>query len=263
MLLLVLLIMPINWFLEAIKWKFIASKHDIKMSFKEAYASVFFGACAGLVSPGRWGEPLARAYYLGKENYLQKVTLNFIGIISQWIITILFFLSSYLINNSLEISFSYLLTFFLVAILFIFFFIYERIINFIIKYIPLLSSKQLTNSSNNDKFIVFVITLFRYLTYSVQYLLLFVVFIGWSHSILIITKVFQLFFYQSFSPFPGLVDFALKNNIALNVFKNLGMNVIEIVFIVVSIWIINLLIPSLIGYVLFTQKIKLFLKEKY
>lgn len=255
----VILLMPINWFVEAIKWKYICKQHQIKMSYKEAYGAVFFGACIGFISPGRWGEPIARAYYIGKENTVQKISLSMIGIISQWIITILMVLFSFSQMVVSEISIPFIFMF----VFLVLFFYYEIIFNFI--FLKLFPAKKIVLSVTKilDKIIVFLISLFRYLIYTIQYLLLIEVFTVTTNLYRGLLNIFQLFFYQSFSPLPGLVDYTFKNNIALFLFQKNGMNVIEILFVIFIIWLINLVFPSLIGYVLFSKKINSFMKNRY
>jgi hypothetical protein len=259
-LLLVILLMPINWFVEAIKWKYICKKHQLEVSISDAYASVFFGACAGFVSPGRWGEPLARAYYVGREKISQKFSLSLIGIISQWIITIVFamiaILGNYYSNNFLVLSIG-LLAFFIILFLF-----YEKVYNLLATKISFLQRYKVDASSIKDKMIVFFYTLLRYSIYTIQYIILISLFIKEDKLIASIQSTFLLFFYQSFSPLPGVVDYAFKNNIALYVYKNLQINSIEILFVIFIIWLVNLVIPSIVGYVLFSKKINEFWNSK-
>lgn len=260
MLLLVVLLMPINWLIEAIKWKYICKQHDIAMTHQQAYASVLFGACAGFISPGRWGEPVARAYYIGSEKIAQKISLSLIGIISQWIITILFaFIAFIQLHN---ITSSYLLILLLFSFLILLFIYYENIYSAFIKHFAFLSQHSISASLLKDKWIVFVISLFRYAIYSIQYLLIFSAFTPLSNLLKTAYYVFELFFIQSFSPFPGLIDYTVKNNIALYLFTNVPIHSIEILYSITVIWLINLVLPSIAGYILFYKKINTFFKSK-
>ena len=109
---------------------------------------------------------------------------------------------------------------------------------------------------------VFLYTLLRYSIYTLQYIILFSVFVSEDKILQSLKSTIQLFFYQSFSPLPGVIDYALKNNIALFVYKSLHVNSIEILFVVFVIWLVNLVIPSLVGYILFSKKLNEFWNNK-
>ncbi|MEI6312702.1 MAG: lysylphosphatidylglycerol synthase domain-containing protein [Bacteroidota bacterium] len=259
MLLLVLLLMPFNWLIEAMKWRYICKQHNITMSLKQAYAAVLFGACAGFISPGRWGEPIARAYYIGKERISQKLSLSLIGIISQWIITILFaFIAFTQIHN---ITYSFIFILLLLVSLILLFIYYEFIYISVIKRFSFLNQYLISASLIQDKWIVFLISLFRYSIYSLQYLLILSVFVPVSSLLKTAYYIFELFFIQSFSPFPGLIDYTVKNNIALYLFSNIPIQSMEILYSITVIWLINLVLPSVAGYVLFYKKINTFFKS--
>lgn len=252
-LIMVLLLMPINWLVEAIKWKYICNKHHIDVSLKQAYASVYFGACAGFISPGRWGEPIARSFYIGQDRIAQKFSISLIGIIAQWIITVLFALLSvsgiYFSKNALYLG---ALLFILFTLLF---FYYEKCLIFLSSKFKLLQNIQIQSSSLTDKLVVFALTLLRFLIYTLQYILLFTAFTSLQQLPKIAQCTVQMFFVNSFSPLPGIVDYAYKNNVALFIFKKVELLPIEVLYVIFSVWVINLVIPSLVGYVLFSKKL--------
>lgn len=263
-----LLIMPINLSIEALKWRYINKSNGEPISFSRALAAVIFGACAGFISPGRWAEPVARAYYFGKEKRTERIYWNLTGIIAQWLVIILagiLSLSIYKIQGTKDTNL-YLYSLVFLLLLLVFYFSHDRISQWIstFSFVQNFVKIDISNLrvSTNNKVVIFGFTGLRFCVYSFQYLVLLKAFSSESSRLEILMKVFLLFFFQSFSIFPGLLDVGLKGNIALLVFKNSLITPLDLLFVIFYIWFINLLVPSFIGYILFYRKLRDFMKTR-
>lgn len=85
-LILLLLLMPVNWLLEAYKWKMaIATLQPVKLitAFKATLSGVSFSVSL----PNRVGEYLGRMLYLEEENRLKAIPVTVIASLSQLILT--------------------------------------------------------------------------------------------------------------------------------------------------------------------------------
>lgn len=93
---LIIALMPINWLLEAIKWRNLLKPIEKLRVFKSLMA-VWTGVTIGSLTPNRIGEFGGRILFLKKENRLTASGLTLYGDLSQFIITFCIGLSSFLI----------------------------------------------------------------------------------------------------------------------------------------------------------------------
>ena len=84
----VMLLMVVNWSLEAIKWK-ISVKDIQQVSFLKALRAVLSGVSFSVSTPNRVGEYLGRVLYMDDGNRLKTISITIVGSISQLIITLL------------------------------------------------------------------------------------------------------------------------------------------------------------------------------
>ncbi len=84
----VILLMILNWGIEAIKWKLSVRKIQ-KVSFIRAFKAVFSGVSFSVSTPNRMGEYLGRVLYMDEGNRLKTISITIVGSISQLIITLL------------------------------------------------------------------------------------------------------------------------------------------------------------------------------
>lgn len=101
LLILVFLLMPLNWAIEAAKWKLLINYIE-NVSMSDALKSVFTGITFSLFTPNRIGDFLGRIFTLKKANRIKSALLTIAGSISQLLVTlvaglvaIMFFLPQY------------------------------------------------------------------------------------------------------------------------------------------------------------------------
>jgi len=73
--LLVIILLPLNLYLETLKWKY-TLKHTESISTKQAFKSVLSGMASGFMTPNRIGDIFGRILYLKPENIKAGVTLS-------------------------------------------------------------------------------------------------------------------------------------------------------------------------------------------
>ncbi len=83
----VIILMIINWSIEAIKWK-LSIKKIQQVSFLKAFRAVLSGVSFSVSTPNRVGEYLGRILYMQEGNRLKTISLTIVCNMSQLIITL-------------------------------------------------------------------------------------------------------------------------------------------------------------------------------
>lgn len=253
----IVLLMPINWLIESIKWKE-GLKPVHNMSIYRAFTSVFQGITLGIITPARVGEYGGRILYLAPEHRIPGVASTFICSIYQNLINVFiaslvlllpfgtrrFINEDYQLITGIGILVSvatFLVLLFLPKIV-----SYVASISWLKAKMPKLHviSTQL-QQINRQK--VFVLSLFRYLVYCLQYVLIFQIFsIDFSafDTLLAIAIVYGI---QTILPLTPLLQVGLRGSIALYVFSPIAGDENRIILGSYGIWLLNILIPSIIG----------------
>jgi len=84
-----ILLVFLNWALEALKWKFLVSKVE-KVSFGKSYKAVLSGVTVSIFTPLKMGEYMGRILHLNPENRIKGTVLTIYGSMAQLFVTILF-----------------------------------------------------------------------------------------------------------------------------------------------------------------------------
>ena len=259
----VLFLMFLNWFLEALKWRYMISKIE-KVSIYTSLKAVFAGITVSSFTPNRVGEYGGRVFYLEKADRLKGVIITFIGSMSQLLITILFGSISFIILSELlfesKILFSaiskfkllvFLLLFLLNVFIFYFFYNVHSFISFfnLNKYInrfkQYIQTFTIYNSSELTNILLFSFS--RYIVFSIQFLILLNVFEIYSSTFHSMLSVMLIFLFVSIIPTIVVAEIGVRGSVAIYVFSLFTINSIGVFSSTLLLWIINLVIPSLIG----------------
>jgi uncharacterized membrane protein YbhN (UPF0104 family) len=261
----VLILMLVNWSIEAYKWKFIVSKFE-KINFSKALISVFSGITFGIFTPNRIGELGGRVFVLKKENRTKGISASILGSISQSFVTfsvgIISTLSGLLFfQNEFGFASSNLTLILLSAILLItlsiifFYFNIEKISNKFIKITFLKKFKSYIDFfgsySKSELLEIILHSFFRYIVYVSQYYLLLVFFNLDISAIEAYISISITFMIVSIIPSIVLADLGIRGSVSvflIGLFTSSEAGIISAAFL---IWLINLVIPALIGSFLF------------
>lgn len=266
-LVLAIVMMPINWSLEAIKWGGLINKFEM-IKFRHSFYAILSGLTLGILTPGRIGEYGGRVLYVKPENNWKAVITTFVTSISQNLVNltfgsccaIAFVYFNFGINQMLLIgSLVFVATLSLVA--YTFYFHLDTLKKFFKRVtIPFLSksiSKHLVVLklfSKKDLLQVSLWSLIRYCVYSTQYVLL-LYFFGIDGSfVMLFLGVSTIFLIQSTLPLPPMFSVFARSEIALIIWGLFSINEIAILSSSFGLWIINLLIPACLGLLLSLDK---------
>jgi len=260
----VVCMMFINWLVESLKWRFMISKIE-DISIFTSLRAIFSGITVSSFTPNRIGEYGGRVFCLEKSDRIQAVFITVLCSMAQLLTTILFGSISFFIlhenflqDNSMlsffniEISsFSFILLFFF-NFLFLFFYFNAsllvkyisnyRYFKFLDKYINVISLY-----THKELMIVLLYSVLRYLIFSSQFLILLHVFevdINFFESIL---SVMLVFFFITLTPTITIAEIGVRGSVALLVFMKFSSNVIGILSSTFILWVVNLIIPAIIG----------------
>ena len=270
----VILLMFLNWGVEALKWK-VLIQHIQAISFATSFKAILAGVSLAMNTPNRVGEYFGRIIYIEEGNRIRAIALTLVGSISQLIITLLLgcvgllFLRYELVNSpGLDVGFSLTWitamaysTFVGVILLLLFYFRLSWIIRLLEK-IPFVSKytffiQKLEEFEWKELLKVLLLSLLRYCVFLAQYVLLLQVFdvhisIGQS-----IWLTMVMFLALAVVPTIALAELGLRGQLSMHLFGLFSNNTLGIVFTATGIWLINLVVPALAGS-LFILGVKLF-----
>ncbi len=274
----VLLLVPVNWAFETLKWKSLSSS-SFSIKFFPAFKAVLAGLTISMFTPNRVGEYGGRVLLMKPEHRMATVYSSIMGSIAQWIILLiggilaLFYLDfQNIVNYSFQdyIFYLFAVCLILLGILITFYFKQNQFLRFlenwhftagISKYFRL-KFKSDYNTRSLIKALVF--SSLRYLVYCSQYLLIIYAFslsLGFFETFAAIAFIFLL---QTGMPMPASVGLIARGSIALFVFGWLMPedNICSQSAILCStllLWIFNVFFPAVIGAILivvYSDKIK-------
>lgn len=262
-LILAILLMPVNWFLEVLKWKKLLEKTE-KITLIQSAKSVLGGLSIGFATPSRIGEFGGRVLFLEEGNRAAGIYLSALGGLAQSVFTIgvpFIFLPFYIAQFQTVLNSWHVLGLFVVAIfLLIIFFSFEGLIDllsslslfkFFQKYI--ITPNKIPTFKQKSEILAYSGT--RYLVYVSQMLFL-LKFIGDQNDFFLLLSAISLFLLLTsitiLSPF---IDIAIRGGIMSALFYPLAGYRFTYTLLPVLLWLINLLLPALLGYY-FILKIK-------
>ena len=273
----VILLVFINWGMEAKKWKLLIRPVQ-NISFFTAYKSVLSGVTLSLNTPNRIGEYGGRILYIKEGSRIKAISLSIAGSISQLIITLfmgcggliylLFFQNKHVGPvMGLSIFWIEILLFastIVTAILILFFFRLSWLTQLVEK-IP--SAQKLVKYINvleefTPKLLLRLLSLsfFRYIVFVIQYILLLQVLhvdIFWTDGFWIISILFLVL---AIVPSFAIADLGIRGTFSTELLGVYSANAIGIIGTTFGIWFINLFIPAILGSI-FILGIKFF-KDK-
>ncbi len=249
---LVILLMPINWWLETVKWHGFLSVHS-KVPFHRAFKAVTSGIALSLFTPNRIGEYGGRILFMPYAIRWPVVFSTLMGSVSQnlvafsaGIIACIFLLKDLIMLKILGIAVIILTT--------VSFFYMKMMVAWVCKWKIHPAFQKLANQLSHiqdyrPRLLVrsLGIALIRYLVYTFQFVLLLHAFEPDTSMIIQFLGVSGLYLFHSLIPMPPVADVLARTNLALIVWSGSGMSELSISLASLLVWVINLLIPAVLG----------------
>ena len=272
--LLALLLVPVNIYLEGIKWKF-QLKPIENISNWKSFLSIFTGITAGMFFPNRMGNFLGRIFMLEKGDRIKAAMVTIVGGMGQMIATVsigliasIFFVKKHLVLLTIAVILI------IVTLLIMYFNIqFLKFFQFLIPKKYKEKTKEyfeIFSLYNKDElFKILAISFLRYFLYTFQFVLLIWAFnvpLTYFKAMIPISLTYIL---MMVIPFITITEIAVRGSVSIFVFEkwfiinNISDSYLIMVFSASSLlWIFNIAIPSIIGLFL-TYRLKFFRKNEF
>jgi hypothetical protein len=255
--------MFVNWGIEAFKWKKLMQPLE-QISFIRAFKSVFAGCSITMLTPNRIGEYGGRVLFVKDEHKLDAIPLTILGSISQLLVTlicgfigILYFKFTSSNQNLFGLiphyTFDVLLVIAIVAGLCLLL-LYLRVgfvvgflqrFSFFKKIVPHL--KLLRSFSPKHLLTIQFLSIIRYVVFILQYIFLLKamqVNIGFMDCFWTLTLFYLL---MAVAPTIGFTELPIRATASLQLLQTYSANVIGIQAAALGIFLVNLILPAIIG----------------
>ena len=272
--LLALLLVPVNIYLEGIKWKF-QLKPIENISNWKSFLSIFTGITAGMFFPNRMGNFLGRIFMLEKGDRIKAAMVTIVGGMGQMIATVsigliasIFFVKKHIVLLTIAVILI------IVTLLIMYFNIqFLKFFQFLIPKKYKEKTKEyfeIFSLYNKDElFKILAISFLRYFLYTFQFVLLIWAFnvpLTYFKAMIPISLTYIL---MMVIPFITITEIAVRGSVSIFVFEkwfiinNISDSYLIMVFSASSLlWIFNIAIPSIIGLFL-TYRLKFFRKNEF
>jgi len=263
----VVLLMMLNWLLESLKWQYL-SRRLARISVWEAVEAVFCGLTWAIFTPNRVGEYGGRVMFLPNRKRVHGVFAMAVGSFAQNVITnitgllaSLWFIYYFLELNTWVFIGITILTFIFLVLLLVFYFNIKWLvwllnrIKFLKKYHRFFDIMARYNF--NELLLVIGYSLARFFVFSFQYYLVIHLLLPAIPFFEMMMTVVVFIFIQSALPSLDLLDIGVRSFTAAHLFLYITNQQIAIIAAVSAIWLINLIIPAILGSV-FVLKLKFF-----
>ncbi|WPU94202.1 lysylphosphatidylglycerol synthase domain-containing protein [Mucilaginibacter sabulilitoris] len=263
----VVLLMVVNWVLEAFKWRYL-TKNLVNITIWESIEAVFCGLTWAISTPNRVGEYGGRVMFLPNRKRIHGVFAMAVGAFGQIIMTnllgliaIIWFVYLFIPVSTWLFCLIILVSALTLAILLIFFFHIKWIVNlldrigFLKKYHKFF--EIMGRYKTNELIRILGFSMARYVTFTIQYCIVFHLLIPDFAYFPMVMILFVYFFITSALPSLDLLDVGVRSFTASHLFAYVTDQKIAVIAGVSSIWLINLIIPAILGS-LFVFKLKFF-----
>jgi hypothetical protein len=264
-------LMWLNWALETFKWQ-IALRPVQPIGFFRAFKAILAGSCIASFTPNRVGEYLGRMLFVDPGNKMLSVTPTILCSMSQMLVTLIAGAAGLYLFSSLPFHFQaawlspaffrsvMIITAVAAILLGLVYFRFDPMVRRVNSWLK----KNQKNFSIPQDFRLpvltgmLIISMIRYLVFVLQYFLLFSLFGIPLMGKQVFTGVSVMFVLMAVVPtLTFLTDLGFRWAAGIQIFQVFTSNTAGILAVSLGIWLINLIIPALVGSLLILR-IKLF-----
>jgi len=267
----VIVLMCVNWSIEAIKWK-VSVKPIQRVSFLKSLRAVLSGVSFSVTTPNRIGEYFGRVLYMDEGNRLKTISITIVGSISQLIITLLMGCVGLIIirpaiesNQLISPIWMNVIIYGVIAVLSGLLLFYFRL-SWLIKWIDRVPGshrfayllRALEDFDTGLLLRLLLFSLLRFVVFILQYYLLFKLFaveVNWWDSYWAVSVSFLV---MAVIPTIAIVELVQRGKVMTTIMALFTSNELGVGFTALGIWLINLILPAIIGsiFILSMRKLK-------
>lgn len=262
-----IIFMLFNWGIEAAKWQLLV-KPIQRQSFWKALYTVLSGISIAIITPARLGEFAGRIVHLSPQLRFQGFVSSVTGSISQLSVTLLGGISAFPLlvyrytdfMNQYPAFIFYLLCFICLlscSLILLFYFglpiIEKRLLKYKLFKKALHKLDVMKHFNTKTLFVVLLYSLIRYIIFTTQYFLMFKALnlpVELSDFWVLMSTVFLV---SSFIPSFSLGEVLTRGSVLVWVFALIQLPAEKLLVISFIIWLVNLALPALVGYIFFMR----------
>jgi Lysylphosphatidylglycerol synthase TM region len=250
-------LMFVNTSLEGYKW-FLLSRSVEPIAYKQAFSSYLAGVAFSIVTPNRVGEYPGRILYLGRTHTFKYITVSILGIMAQLSGVYIFGLIGLIYYNIFfPVAIAKIALVLCISANILFAIIYWRFET----WMPLIEKikwlrrfgiygRLLNRITAARQLSILGISLLRCTIFTAQYLFL----LRWMNVSIPLAEGFcmaALFFWViAIIPSIAFTGFVARASVSVYLFQHFSPNTMGILAATTGIWLLNLVIPSIIGSIL-------------
>lgn len=258
---LTIILVPVNWWLEYLKWKLTLEAADVSTPNPIKRQSFLAGIVTGMLTPNMLGNFLGRMYYFQRRDRVSITILTLFTNFAQFVASMIFgFVALMLLHETpfgiLTSNMVLAVGFSLIAVLLSFFY-FDRFFKVLFpSRMRLYFRFRGLRERNRFRFGILLLSLLRHAVFTLQFRSILVAFgadIGWHE----VHWIWQYYFWVTLTPSLFLGKFLIRDSVALWV---LGAVILQQEVILISslmIWCLNLLLPTFVALILVRNKNKL------
>jgi len=259
----VILLMIVNWSIEAVKWK-ISVRSIQQVSFLKAFRAILSGVSFSVSTPNRVGEYLGRVLYMDEGNRLKTISITIVGSISQLIITLLMGCIGLIILRPGIESGQIISPIWMKVIIYGVITVLSGLILFYFRLSWLIKWVDRLPGSNRFAYLVkaledfdasllsklLFLSALRFVVFIMQYYLLFHLFavdVSWGQTFWAVSVSFLV---MAAIPTIAIIELVQRGKVMTTIMALYTANNLGVGFATAGIWFINLILPAIIGSLL-------------
>lgn len=251
---------PLNWLAEVQKWRPFVQRHEA-ISMGKALQAVLAGYSFALFTPNRIGEYGGRILFVSPGHQWKAFAANVVGSIGQYLVLLtggitggIWFAGQKMDWSAAQQAQVLCASLPALSVAYYCYFNIGLIIPVIAK-LPVLKKARglvsklrlLLNFSRRDLLYVWYWSALRYAIYSSQYFLLLQFFDIKTGVLMGFSGIATIFLLQTVVPLPAIAGLLVRGGLAIFVWTCFSANEVGILAATFVLWIINLILPALIG----------------
>lgn len=256
---LVVVLMVAVWAVETLKWR-ISTRSFMPISFGQAWRAVWFGAVVGLLTPNRIGEPLGRVIHMPPDCRGRAVAASVLCAMSQLLATVLYGAAGLVlwfgradVTEGGAVRLKLVLAVFVGWVLLVI--VALLLLDALLRWFNnrpwmhrLIGTDVLELVADTHTVLkVIVLSLFKYLIFSTQYVILLRVFGVDASWLLLYTGVAVSYLLVSFVPSVAATELAVRLGAAMLLLGSISSNHGGVAAASLTLWTVNIGIPVLAG----------------
>lgn len=250
-----IVLMPINWFFEALKWRRLILNFQA-ISLLTAYFSVFCGVAASILTPNRIGDYGGRLRFIQSDHRLKAIYATFVASFYQTIVTLFMGLMGLLfyLNRVKHLEFSISFIPLVAVITIVYLFVLVRMKSLVAWLISFKLASSFRDSftwflslKTDELFASFILATLRYCVFMSQFILVLNFFHVAYPLLSVVAAISILFLFTTIIPSGVITDLIIRGAVALVVLSPIIQDEGVVLWSVTIIWLLNIALPALFG----------------